>query len=523
MPLKNAGPRGPAVTKQQIEALTSGSEAASPHTLEQLETLSATVAKINHAAKSHAAQLDCVLANRGRIERLRLSLNKRLVGLLLPPNAEDAQFYLQCGQLYADLAAVCQRIIRQAPKGFEQNWEDLKLITQACYWAIRFMGDRVRCAFCAYTREPADIWLQIHEIYQHALTYELTRNPVRDDAKQRHIRHVYKRMLLFGICDPYQFPFSVINGVFDDLDDWAKLAHLRKGKPTGDKFLFLINPQTDRPAVPILPKLSLGVDTLYLDTSQLVDVLNLDLNTYADIEARNGRLHPHADLQTREMLKTLIVSWGVHADRHAERRHLNAMCELVTSLSSITALLSSAQRNRNHEFRVHRGLQLVDESASGARICLEQENGARVRIGELIAMKGQHENAWCVGMIRWGQTDIDNRFTIGVHKFTDEAYPVTISFDEKNERRFSPIPAIWLMQKTGDERGPSLIINRRFYTPGERIYVQRAGGYACFEPGKVILSTRYFVWFGIVSVDPGFVQSCEIAPAKPTAKATGYN
>ena len=491
-------------TWAQPDTVLTRLRAASLSTAEQMTIMAEAIASLLHADADHTVLLSSLLEYRKAIEKLGLKFGNRLVGLMLPPNDEDVELYTKCSLLYTNLAGICQRVIHEAPQELEHSQEIAANVTQACYWAIRFQGERLRYAYCSYTHAPPEIWFQIHQTYQHSLTHGLTNIPVHVDSKLRHITHVYKRVLLFGVCDPYQFPFRSVNGVFQALDDWAKLAHLRSGKPASDKCLFLINPNTDRPAEPMLPNLSLGVDTLYLDTSPLVEVLNLDLNTFEEIGFKNQRQPLRTELETREMLKTLIVSWGIHPPRQSARQRRDDTCELVTSLNSVTALicLDSGQL-ANSLPQVRNGLQLVDESATGARIRVKRNDKTYVRVGELVAMKSRYSTEWAFGLIRWGQTDTDGDFYLGIYKFIDNATPAWVRHDQERNRSSTGLTTvIWASRKKTEKLTTTLIADIKVYRQGRKIYVEHQGQSSYFEIGEVILSTRYFAWFEITPAEP---------------------
>lgn len=503
---------------KRTEALKAQLREAALSTPERINLISEAVSRLQHANVEDDVLFKSALEFHQAVAELNFRHSDHLIGLMLPANEEDTEYYHQCSQLYADLVSVCERVIQRAPKDFEQDPQELERITQACYWEMRFLGERLRCAYCSYTHAPVGIWLQIHQLYQQGLKHGLTKVRIRAESKLRHLAHVYKRLLLLGICDPYQFPFRSIDSVFDALDDWAKLAHLKMGKPVHHRCVFLINPDADRPAVPLLPKLSLGVDSMYFDTSPLVDVLNLDLKTHADIDFTDVKHRSGTELETQEVLKNLIVSWGVHPPREVERENRNGVCDLVTGLSSIVALLAPEPKNGEPRFNIHRSLQLIDESKSGARVCVTVSDNTYVRVGELIAVKSEHAGNWSIGMVRWGQTDIDNRFCIGIYKLIDNAVPLTIVVEDGGGKTFSrPVRAIWTNRSTENESAPTLIVDAKYFRSGGRVRVRREDEASYFKADRIILSTRYFVWFEINPLDrgPGIFRLLESRSAGP--------
>ncbi|MDJ0956736.1 MAG: hypothetical protein QNI91_07755 [Arenicellales bacterium] len=492
---KSGGPLDAWVEPKSLSTLL-----ASPsfNLTERIQILSEATASLVHADVDQNTLIKCLHRYRGAVGDLQLALESQLVGLLLPVNSDDLAFCNQCSELYGSLAAICRRIILLAPQDFRYNAEDLTRISQACYWGILFLGERLRYSYCSYTQPPAGLWLEIHQIYQFSRTKKIAKHLLEgEESKLRNISHAYKRILLFGICDPYQFTFRDVHSVYRKLDNYAKLASLRFGRPGKETCLFLINPEADRPATPILPKLSMGVDTLYLDTSALVSVLNWDLDTtHGETRLKEKpREQIRKALETRELLKSLMLSWGIYASRGAKRKRKNSSCDCAFGLNSVAALLDLKNEEIDTDgLHIKTGLELVDESVNGARILLKEVGQAHVRVGEVVALKRKRANHWSVGMIRWAQTDDDNKFHFGVFKFIDNAIPVAISFLE-DEKPYQRSIGVWATRNKANERLSTLIVDPKFYHPGDTIRVEQGDVQLHFEMGKAIFSTRYFVWF----------------------------
>ena len=499
--LSDARPVDLSKTWLKPKALRAHLASPSLNTSERIKAVSEAVSNLAHAEMHHDTRMDYLNQYRVAISGLKPELENQLVGLVLPPNSDDLSFCDQCSELYRNLAVVCKRIILTAPEDIKWRAEDQQRVLQACYWGILFLGERLRYAYCSYRHAPAETWLEIHQIYQYSRSKHIAKSLLKGEkSKLRNISHAYKRMLLFGVCDPYQFPFRTVHGVYNALDDWAKLASLRSGKPTKDTCLFLINPESDRPAMPMLPKLSVGVDTLYLDTSALVSVLNWDLDsTHRDLGLREKTNEGvRKTLETKELLKNLIISWGIYSSRELKRKQTDGHCDVGFGITSVAALTNPNQEAGGNGLYVRSGLQLVDESPTGARIRLKENDHTHIRVGELIALKRSQIDNWSIGMVRWAQTDIDSRFYIGMYKFVDNGVRVFIS-PARVEDETSPGSGvgIWSIRKRANEQIPTLIIDPRFYTPNETIQLERGDVRLYLEMGKVILSTRYFIWLEV--------------------------
>ena len=496
--LPDAKSGGPLRTWVEPESLSTRLASPSLSTIERIRILSDATAGLVHADMDHDTLIEYVHRYRIAVGNLQPALENQLVGLLLPANASDIAFCTQCSELYGNLAAICKRIILNAPQDFRHSVEDLARISQACYWGILFLGERLRYAYCSYTQPPPGLWLEIHQIYEFSRSRKIAKHLLEgEDTKLRNISHAYKRVLLFGICDPYQFTFRGVHSVYRMLDNYAKLASLRSGRPSKDTCLFLINPEADRPATPMLPKLSMGVDTLYLDTSALVSVLNWDLDTTHSESTLKEKPREQVckALETKELLRSLMLNWGIYASRRTKRKYKKSSCDFVYGLSSTATLLGLKDKKIDAKGSyVKTDFELVDESVSGARLLLKEEDRVHVRVGEIVALKRKRGGHWSVGMIRWAQTDGEHEFYIGIYKFIDNAIPVSISSLEDETPARQGV-GIWATKHKANQQLPTLIVDPKFYALGKTIRVERGDVQLYFEMGRALFSTRYFIWF----------------------------
>lgn len=476
--------------------------------VERIRTISTASSELVHANVDHATLLKMLTQYRKAVSVVQPKLDNQLVGLMLPPNAKDIELYQASSDLYAHLAALCKRIILESTEKPGRAPVIAEEVTQACYWGIFFLAERLRCAYGSYTQVPRETWYEIHQIYQYSLAkgVESTRIEVDEKHTIRSIKHLYKRALLLGICDPYHFQFRASYRVFKALDYWAKLARITTQRRDRESCSFLIDPNTDKPAIPILPntRVSAGPDCRYLDTSTLVSALNLDLNT---MRQQTGPDEQESDdivrtLDNKETLKKLITSWGVHPTRGSGRKRSNSKCDLVVGLGSVAALVSGIDPQREQDnFYIRNGLEVFDESTNGLRICVDPHDRLHVRVGELIAFRNRRTSSeWSIGTVRWAQMDTDDKFYIGMYRLLDNrAVPVDVRRVVLPEGTIfgSAMPGIWTIRNTGEHEAASLIVDNNLYRPGETLCVEQGGTRHFLEMEDVVLSTRWFIWFDL--------------------------
>ena len=463
-----------------------------------------------HTLMSHLAQY------RKAVGVLAPKIDEQVVGLMLPPNERDLEFYHLCSELYSRLAAVCKRIILTAPDNLDRSSPQADDVIQACYWAIYFLGERLQCAYRSYAHAPTESWYEIHQIYRYSESNRIETAFVHidEEVKVRNISHIYIRVLLLGICNPYHLPFRAAQTIFKALDDWAKLVHLSAEVSRQGPCMFLINPDADLPAMPMPQNTRLSADAAerYLDTTELVSILMENLSAARDRKflKRYSTDHIARELESRETLKKLIVSWGLHPIRKAGRVSSDRQCDTLIGLRSVASVLdvgNGSAAATGQDPNVVRRLKLIDESEHGARARVDENDAIHVRIGELVAQRKADEGmagSWSIGMIRWAQTNADEEFHIGIFKFISDAVPVAVrymSLDDGETPFTEPAMGLWTIRTTGEHPATSLILGSRHYKPGGPISVERGDVRHMFEIREVVLSTRCFLWFDVSLTD----------------------
>ena len=257
------------------------------------------------------------------------------------------------GRVYVALADGYKRVILEHASDPARDEKTLDDITRACYWAMYCLGERLRFAYESYHQVPEGLWREVHQVFRYARYCDVADIAVTADGNGglRTPEHMYKRLLLLGLSDPYQLPFRTIPAVYHALDNWASRARLLdKGETAPADRQFVVTVDLDRPALPGLPQARVEATSrqLVLDTTDLVDHLqNKRDGVIGDTLSEPGNEQVRfSRFEKMETLQTLIRRWCQHPLRVAPRTPTNRECELVVGLQSVYAVLNGKEPDR---------------------------------------------------------------------------------------------------------------------------------------------------------------------------------
>jgi hypothetical protein len=460
------------------------------------------------------------------IDRIRPEARRFLVGLSLPlpgPALRMADAYTK---VYAALADGYKRVILELASNSAHDDDTLRDVTRACYWAMYCLGERLRFSYEGYHQVPEGLWREIHQIYRYARHCEVGEAALTMDNNDgtRTSEHMYKRLVLLGLSDPYHLPFRTVPAVYHALDHWALRASLFDNQLPGSyDCQFVVTAELDRPALPGLPRARVDANAsqLVLDTTELVshlqgkrdDVIGETLNSPDNEQIRFSRF------EKMETLQALIRRWGQHPLRVAPRNPTNRECELVVGLQSIHELFNGEEPNpvirtkadtpatdvrsdvgghgsvgtRGGPLQWTRNWALADESVEGIRLALRDKDRIPIRVGELVAFRSPPMPDWTIGEIRWAQTTGPDKLFIGVFKFGGDASAVTLKPIGIGDDTVHA--GLLFEQRIAGVKQFSLVADRDLYRPKMKYRVYSLEHERLLRSGRVTISSRCFIWF----------------------------
>lgn len=484
--------------------------------------------ELRHSRRPVAERYDTLRRCLGYAAGIRSELGRRLVGLSLPPPPEQISLSRRAADAYR-LMSDCFRAIAEDIAAKDSGpLSDADRFAQLCCWGINCLGDYtiIRCE--CYLKPGPDVWLDIHRLYELALSEGVEQLPVgKPGGPEQTVDGAYKRILLLGLSDPFQHPFRGVRRLYDRLESWASLTHLTRASKPDTRCVFVVDPRLDRPATPALSQTGLRSEynQKWLVTRDLVTTLKREYDSAISQSAENfQRRESSADeLDSIDFLRRMIVRWGIHPVRNGTRRKTYKGCELVVGLKPVCAAMNAFKPlsfeqpdytagirrmikgtyGREDDApasdpRVRDDWEIEDESDNGLKLVCRPSGSYGVGVDDLVAVKADAADHWSVGTVHWAQTDESGHVALGVRLLGQSVRPVAIDrLHAGHERAHSE--GLLLIDKSGDKLSRSLICPPSLYYPTGTYLVRLPGGPREFvvEATNILLASRSFVWFEV--------------------------
>ena len=461
---------------------------------------------------------------------LNRDLLKHRMGLSLPLPQAALRVTNALRQLYQEFALGHQIAVNEITARNELVLDDsmTMTLTKAIYGVTYCLNQVLRCAYESYRLVPLGTWKQLHKVFQLARTCGVdTDEFVGINGRAVSIAHEYKRALLLGLSEPYQLPFRRVNTVFHCLNQWA--AHVRLhyaiDKDSGPECLFIVDTDSDHPAIPCLSptKVDSTERDLVLDTSELISKLNTKMgSSILDTLTTKGEVRNYEEIET---LKVLITYWRTHPMRRHRRTASRVQYAVIVGLTNIARelandnnLVAGDNENADDSTDVVRGTfghqqhlqaksrmlpvpwEAVDESLSGLRFNVNSSHGTPVSVGELVAVRPvDDEGKWCVGIVRWAKEGHNNTVDLGIYKIGEDVRSITARrvSEKQPETRYEDYPTLFVPADQSIKRAQTLIIHNGLYKPGQLLWLRSQSVDHIVEATNLILAGRPFEWFEV--------------------------
>ncbi len=446
--------------------------------------------------------------------------------LPMAPKARQRAEFLR--NLHGEMACGYQYALRDLFKA-HHPWDRKAAVCLAAERAMHQLGEVLLRSYQVYMPGPAGVWREIHALYRLVeerglLDHPLTR--VWEDAGARvTVRNTYLRVLLLGLCGPYQAPQKDCLRINAFLWNWADKASIgsRPGamNPAG---LFLVDLSADVPARPV-PKETTPAAGPNL---RVLATFGLARAVHELIQQLRGREPVRrlaigfdcSDSGCIDVLRHMVRFWGVGAYRQYPRRSArDSELSLCVGLKALHFFSSGrklftpplavptdhgfgyravpkpqshagernvdeafidldggnvfpepgasnpAQRQPAEErFHTHQW-DIGDESASGLALA-HRGGGVSVRVGDLVGIRGLGAGGWSVGVVRRLTSPDTARVDIGVKMLAPGALPVAVKpADDATLAGY--VPALRLAEIPAVCQPPTLLLDRGLASPGK--------------------------------------------------------
>ncbi len=453
-----------------------------------------------------------------------LQTTKTHLNLPLNPKARQLSEFMQ--KLHTEMAYGYKYVIRDMSKS-RNLWGKKPALALAAERAIHHLGEMLLRCYQVYMPYPAGVWREIHTLYRlveqsDALDDSLSGSREGTGARVA-VRSTYLRVILLGLCGPYQLPQDECVSVNAFLFSWAGKASIGLDFDIADPVgHFLIDLTADSPAMlfPKDVKLKAAPYLRVLSTIGLARTVHDFIN-----QIKNGKSTRLLNIGTdcseftcADMLRRMVRFWGLAARRQYSRRarhesQLSVCVGLkalhffsngqkpfappdVQSAESAAVLPESMQTGGDAAFidldtanvplaqsiadpvlpssadEMYRTVawRIRDESAAGLSL-VHQGGGAVVRVGDLLGIHDPDSNAWRVGVARWLKSPVAGELEMGVEMLAPEAIPAAVRLVGDGISDAHYVQALRLAATPVLHQPATLLLERGMASPGRDLYL----------------------------------------------------
>lgn len=271
-------------------------------------------------------------------------LSDRLSGNTFPLAEKPRAKYQLLAALIREGAFGYKQVIHELCQDANQQMRTGTVMSQAIFHAMTFLSKELLTAYSVYLPEPDGVWGELHRLYRFAECNDLLgfsagkTDAARTDVDTQTIKHLYKRIVLVYLANPYHLMSGEVMTIYTYLTTWA--AHGRLLPADRNLALdgkFFIRLEGDLPPQYVLHNdLPAYDDALrVLDVSRLVEQLASELDKYTeppvDTEAPAMTLRERI---RRNMLQRLKQAWESRGERQSERIPNSADIVMAVGMSA---------------------------------------------------------------------------------------------------------------------------------------------------------------------------------------------
>lgn len=509
--------------------------------LEKLKTLNRT----RYSCKDRLQLMNCL---RPVFEELMHAIRQPLRQASIPLNNQLQYTANLMQQLLEEMAVGFKVIVSELAINRATRENDLMLLQEASYLAIRYLSQRIVEAYSLYAGIPNNIWSDLNQLYWYAEQRSLHTRTVDDPYPdtplpiKQNIDNAYKRILLLALAEPYHLMqyeaddmYRMVAGFIDSFQIETFSQLVTKGEYLvdldADSGPYFQNQDITHPA----PTLRL------LDIAIVKQQLNLHLQRLLRSNMQHAALEAVSlvERQQRDMMLRLADAWSASLVRKTQRFSLNARVELTSGLNASHHFISGHEEFTPEidALRLARGLDKIDDAAhtvfaSAYRDALQKDRRHAntnyalnpwwqrdvspigislkasdadlqldVRVGELVVYRfsdKQHQR-WQVGVIRWLTAPYNKKepatVNVGIMNLSNGAVPVGTKAVKGLGSGTDYFRSLFIPRQVSLQQTRSLIVPAFLYDVGTVLVMNMKQRLNHVRLTRVLLSTRSFTQF----------------------------
>ena len=371
-----------------------------------------------------------------------------------------------------------------------------KDVTIATQRAMLFLAFSLLHSYDEYRPTPRHLWSEMGELYEFAVRTDLVNDAIDADRLRSEFAgtaaHVYKRILLTSLVDPYHLKEGDIWKVFSLIGGWADEATVGRvkqvEKPAG---IFLIDAKRDqRPTAYGAGTTGMTEDCLMLDATSIVDQLQ-------ELIKEAG-----ANPNERHQLSRILRSLGLPPKRHTPRESTRGTAKLTSGLTALHHFLGSSDDvdtspvgdvsldtlslddgikigDTNSELSLAEPTYLaeywdiIDKGPGGIGILKNDRPLVPISVGELIGLgfdvDDDFSTALCIGVVRWLNVVDGGKYHAGVQLLSRSAQAVLIRLDDIELK--APAQPGLALPRVGGDKSSTLVAPKGCYSKDSLLHV----------------------------------------------------
>jgi hypothetical protein len=252
----------------------------------------------------------------------------------------------------------------------------------------------------------------------------------------------------------------------------------------------------------LMPSTPLGAASRFFDVSDarpVVEAMALQAN-------RTGQLPPEIDWgavaeapAVTRVLKHVVFNWAkVMPPRAHERRRTAMRLHVVQGYQNVQGVIEpdTSEGLDFSDSLSHDSWIAEDASAGGYGVIVPAGKGEGLRVGMLIALRGETESFWCLGIIRRVKGDEYRQYRIGVQLISKSAIPVYLRSLARMAQGGKRQNALLLSPRPSPNGSLHIVVRRDLFGGRESLEAMygEPSATVILEPSGVVESGYDFDW-----------------------------
>lgn len=430
--------------------------------------------------------------------------------------------------LSAQLARACRLAMDEA-LSHKSLWGQNKYPLHAILMAMTYLSHTLVFSFLEYAPTPQKVWEGLNFLYRFAENVNQQNSGIKligggKTGNNSTIEHVFKRVLLISLADPYHLPFGAVWEIYDQLDDWADHARLQPFGPVeAAEGCFVINLDKDQGPLPYLKFNTANATNNHrlLGTAGLQEVIQQHIAQAGADRSRDNKLSL-SPFYADYLLRVIGKAWSTPPKRYFPRKTRDGQLNLAHGLNATYFYLNGEREfkirivdNQDEELAgnytnfIPLGMDtphytketwdLVDTSGGGISVSLKDRPANSLRVGDLAGFSLDEKNlarqTFRVGILRW-LVRRGNGYKAGLQIINQPVYPAAIRARMGNlaEREFRRA----ILSGNPDKQKELFVIaSKGLFKPDRELEIKYRGKDYQARITNLLESTAFFEQFDV--------------------------